>query len=644
MLNRPQEILFVTKNGLVQKDGYSARLGKGQFGIVDKGAPKTALGERVTTVLPSNPNDRLFELILGSSDLTVNRSQSNKAWRSIPFKLSDVVEIKVKTPRNQGSQDELLIGFDGINPDTAIVMQNGDNEVLDICIKGEAIGMLGYDNGEVTVKLYLEAPNEGAFTMHEIIEKGVERLLKTTLIGGVPLTQYVDITPINSTQGALVGTSYRFFELTVADQGRESDKALVQAQYPNYQVERKIYENGVSVYTILALANASIANYSIPAVDVAPNTCENCPTGYTASDAGFVSKVVINDAGADVVETIIDTIAGYVSAEKIGNENGIGTYLVVTSAELTSAQIATFVTANPTASVEFVGALSVICDNNASATTVAWVGGATGTAVSQTYEIQLADDECGNSRLAELQEAFPSLTIAVKQVGGNDVTGGCQTVYTTNVMSNPVFAECDPILLGLYFSEAPAPYQFTYWKPTAKTYNEDALMGIRVKGKVVKFAGDTEEYRYDIPTIYDPIRLAVSSEQGMVNESFASGRLGRFAVKMLSVASKPDNMGMDLRDREERAFVKYTDFPTHKDNNFARLILGEESLLKPFAQYVEYQIRIRTVRISGMFSAEVVENHTYSVVAEVGRHKDVEDVVNALAIASGKNTVYAYQY
>ena len=48
MLNRPQEILFVTNEGAVQKNGFSATLGKGQFGIVDKGAAKSALGEKVT--------------------------------------------------------------------------------------------------------------------------------------------------------------------------------------------------------------------------------------------------------------------------------------------------------------------------------------------------------------------------------------------------------------------------------------------------------------------------------------------------------------------------------------------------------------------------------------------------------------------
>lgn len=660
MLNRPQEILFVTNEGSVQKDGFSATLGKGQFGIVDKGASKSALGEKVTTTLPTTPKDRLFELALGASDLKPNRSQTNKSWRSLPFKLSDVVEIKVKTPVGKGSVDEVLIGYDGINTDTALVFENGDNETLDITLKGDALGMLGYKDGKVTVKLHLRAPNEGAFTMQQIVEEGVELLKKMTLIGGVPITNYVDITPINSTQTALTGTNYSFFYLAVNDEGRESDKGAVQAQYPSYKVERKSWKDGLSTYSILAPSATVLADYEVTLTDIL-KYCEACPDGFTASTDG---KLCVNDG---------------VPVE------------------------------------------------------IAWIEGETGVVLADTYEIQLADDECGQNKLTELQVAYPSLTIAVKGTSSRTVTltgtsgtaniaiagtnylatfatdltttannfvtahatniltatgatvtalagvititdtnlgfptvtitnattnlagtvgaltavttteGRCQTVYTTTVLSNPVFEECDPILLDLYTTEAPSAYNFTHWTKATKVYNEDALMGIRIKGKFNIFAG-AEEYRFDIPNIYDSTRISVSSEVGMVNESYKQGRVGRFAVKMLTVASKPDSLGMDLRDLENRARIHYTMSPVHEDNNIARYLLGEESLLKPTAQYVTYNIWIRTSKIAGMFSKEEVTNQKYIIAAEVGRHLGVEDVVNALATASGVPVVEAFNY
>lgn len=660
MLNRPQEILFVTNEGAVQKDGFSATLGKGQFGIVDKGATKSALGEKVTTTLPASPKDRLFELALGAADLKTGRSLNNKAWRSLPFKLTDVIDIKVKAPQGKGSVDEVLIGYDGINADTALVFENGDNEVLDITLKGEALGMLGYENGTVTVKLHLRAPNEGAFTMQEIVEEGIEILKRTTLIGGIPLTNYVDIAPINSAQTALTGEAFTFFYLSVNDEGRESDKGLVQAQYPLFKVERKSWKDGVSVYSILAPSATVLADFEGLLGDIM-KYCEACPSGYTASADG---KLCVNDG---------------VPVE------------------------------------------------------IAWIEGEEGVAVAETYTLQLADDDCGADKLAELQAAYPNLTIAIQgtatraltlsgtsgtanvNIGGvnylatfatdltttasNFVTahaaailaasgvvvtsaagvlnlagtnllldnvtitnattdlagtlaasvavttteGGCQTVYTTTVLSNPVFDECSPILLDMYFTEAPAPFNFTHWTKASKAYNENALMGIRIKGKFNILAG-SEEYRFEIPNMFDSTRISVSSEVGSVNESYKSGRVGRFAVKMLSVASRPDSLGMDLRDMEHRAFVHYNGYATHNDSNFARFVLGEESLLKPTAQYVTYIIWVRTNKIAGMFSKEEVTNQKYIIAAEVGKHLGVEDVVNALATATGLDAVEAFNY
>ena len=82
----PQTLLFPTNKGGVMANGYSSRLAKGQFGIVDKGASPTALGNVVTNTFSATQKDRLFELRLGSPDLAVTRSQSNKAWSSVPFK------------------------------------------------------------------------------------------------------------------------------------------------------------------------------------------------------------------------------------------------------------------------------------------------------------------------------------------------------------------------------------------------------------------------------------------------------------------------------------------------------------------------------------------------------------------------------
>lgn len=548
----PQTILFVTNEGSVMSNGYSTRLAKGQFGIVDKGATPSALGMAVVNTFPATPKDRLFELKLGIAPLTPTRSQSNKAYSSVPFKLSEIVDIKVNAPKLGISVDEVLIGFDGINVDSELGMSNGDNEVIDITLSGEAIGMLGYKEAKVTVKLYLEAPNTGSFTMHEIVENGVKRLKDIKLLGGVPITEYIDITPVNSKNPATItGTGYTFFKLSVQDAGNASALGLIQAKYPSFEVKRESYSGGISKYVILAPTATVLADYS----------------------------QTINEQGHDC---------------------------------------------------------SGAPDCTGTTTAIAWVAGEVGNAITKGFTIQLADDQCGTDKLAELTAAYPNLTIVVSSAAA------CQTVYSTTVVTNVVSEECSAELRDLFVAEAPAPYEFISWVEAPVTYDPTAHMGIHLKGKTNILAG-TEEYRDELPFTYSSTRISVANAApGTVSESFKMGSNGRFNVKLLSIATEPEAAGGQFYDLEDRTRVYFENRQRLAGNNYGKLVLGQESLLKPTVQYVDYSVRIRTNRFAQSFSGEVVENIDYHILVDACKYQGVEAIVNALATAAGLPTVEAY--
>lgn len=554
----PQTLFFVTNQGSVSTTGGSTRIAKGQLGLVDKGGVPTAAGlPVVTTVTPiATDRNRLYELRLGIAPLTPTRSQSNKAYSTVPFKLSEIVDVKVNYPKMGVSVDEFIIGYNGINPDTALVMSNGDNEVIDITLSGEAIGMLGYPEAKVTVKLYLEAPNTGTFTMHEIVEKGVERLKNVTLVGGVPITNYIDITPVNSTNAATVtGTDLTFYTLKVDDKGNHTALGLVQAQYPGLIVKRETFvpgtaTSGVSTYVVLS---------------------SSLPSAYSLSVAALA------DANCD----------------------GIPEKTVTTS-------------------------------------TIAWVEGATCTAIEEKYTIQLRDTNCGDDRLAELQDAYPNLEIVISNDrDDNPIVGACQTQYETTVLTNVVCEECSPLLRDLFVSEPPAPFGGIHWTPEAKTYDGSALMGIHLKGKVNILAGG-EEYRDELPFVYSSTRLSIANAApGMVSESFNIGTNGRFAVKLMSIATEPEAMGGQFYDMEERTRVYFENRQRLAGNNYGKLVLGQESHLKPTAQYVDYVVRVRTNRFAQAFSGEVVENFDYHILVEAGYATAVHDLLTTLAAGNG---------
>ena len=649
----PQTITFVVNDGQVMTNGYSTRLAKGQFGIVDKGGSPTALGMPVVNSFSTTPKNRLFELKLGIAPLTPTRSQSNKAYSSMPFKLSEIVDIKVNAPQVGITVDEFIIGYDGINADTALVLTNGDNEVIDITLSGEAIGMLGYPGATVTVKLHLEAPNTGTFTMHEIVEKAVLRLKDITLVGGVPITEYLTITPVNSTNTtSVLGQAHQFFTLKVQDNGNHSALGLVQAAYPDHLVKRESYipgtaNAGVSTYVILAPVGTTLSDFE-QVLTTQDGDCGNpdCTTStneisWSAGDTCVAKPKVftlqlgddcngsrlgeVQDANQDL-NVFIDSDADYQDTVYLDGSTGSIIVTLGSTSYTTNYNTSLSQTAD-----DFV-------TNHAAA-----ILAATGLVVtSPGSELLFVGSQAAVSSIVA-SGTLNDGTDGISQQEGTQVTGvACQTVYKTVVFSEVVCEECSPLLRDLFVSDAPVPVGFVHWTEEATVYDEEALMGIFIKSKVNILAG-SEEYRDSLPFVYSSTRLSIANQApGMVTESFSMGTNGRFNVKLLSIATEPEAMGGQFYDMEERTRVYFENRQRLAGNNYGKLVLGQESHLKPLTQYVDYVIRIRTTRFAQSFSGEVVENFDYHILVDACNYGAVQGLINNLADDANLDRVYAY--
>lgn len=277
---------------------------------------------------------------------------------------------------------------------------------------------------------------------------------------------------------------------------------------------------------------------------------------------------------------------------------------------------------------------------------IAWTIGEECNAVSQEYTIQLADTDATGDRLAELQAAFPDLTIAVKQEASVDVAGGCQTVYTTTVTSNIVCEDCDPILRDTFEAEAPKGFEFADWTTADKVYSESALMGIKIEGReTVNVPG--ELIRDSIPFIDTSVRLSVAGGfRSSVFSSFTEGTGDRFAVKVLQRAADLENLGGELWDLEDRDFTYFNGYPRHRSedghqNEYIKLLLGEESVLKGSSQYIVYTLKVQPKSFSQGFAGQLEEAFNYTIAVETGKQAGVEALLNALATGAGIPTVTA---
>lgn len=654
---------FILVKGLTMKNGRSLQLTKGQFGVVDMDAAPNRQGQVVTSNFTGLLNRR-FEMRLGIAPLFPTRSQSDKAMSTPPFKLSEITGLRVAAPSVKGIQtDRFIVGYDGIHADSGIALQNGDNEEISISVEGAAIGMLGYKGGTATVKLYLTAPNEGAFTNQEIVEKAVETFNKMTFIGGVPVTNYVTAKTTNSENVTLTGTSYTYFNLMVPDNGDYTSLALVQGQYPLNKVERTEHIGGMSTYTILAPSATTLADYTVQQGAILAD-CATCPTGYSLDGDLCVATTELTYEWADgdscfakteqYTITLADDECGQ---NRLAELQAAYPELTITVADAgtpsaNSRRVITLSGSSGTANITINGvaylatyatsqtvtAANFVTTHGAAITTAT---GGTVTASGNT--IILTDATIGFPTVA-IANVSGNLagTAAAATVINNTVTGGCMTSYTTTVTTDIVCEDCSPLYNGLFTSEAPESFDMINWTKAPKTYSATAKMGIVFEAKSQIVAGD-ETYRDQLGFLASSVRLNVSGGYpGTISESFNEGRRARFAVKMVRRAQEPEAWGGEFYDWEDRSNVHFTGTKRKEGNNYGNWIQGQESHLDPTKQYIDYVLSVRKVGMSQSFSGEVVENFNFHIVVEVGMHQDVEDILNAMATERGIPTVQAY--
>src|SRR5699024_710964 len=210
-INRAQDRFLPLLNGNVLASGGSLNLAKGQFGIFDvKTSTKNGLARAATL-----DGDGEYQIRVGNDTRRGEKSKS-----TLSFKLKDVVDLKVNAPSLKKSVDEVLIGYDGLNEDTALKFEEGDNEEMTLVLEGPGVGLQGHKDSKVKLKFYFEKALGSDKTDQEIVEDAVRRMKETPTLGGQKLVDLVDITTVNSNNAELSGDAYTYYELDVdCDEG-----------------------------------------------------------------------------------------------------------------------------------------------------------------------------------------------------------------------------------------------------------------------------------------------------------------------------------------------------------------------------------------------------------------------------------------
>lgn len=418
-LHKPFDRHFITIGGQVMTEGSSLGLTRGVVGLFEA-EKATKDGLPSVQSLEGKGRDTKYVLKMGNSYDNVTRSYSNKSQSSIPFRLDQVVAVRASAPdSDEMTVDEVTLGYNGVDEKTGIKFSKGDRKAIFIELCGDYISYLGYPGGKVTVEYVMEADKCNPFeecidcdncdtvNCAPIILNAIEFLQDFELRGGVKMSEAVEITPVKScdTAPTVVETPWDFYQMSVSDMGDNVALAMVKAQYPGKRVIRKNRDGITSTYEIVAPQGTVLPTYK-QSISSLLKDCEDCPSGYTEVEGGVLYAITLEDNGVDetaTVQGVTGAVAG--SAIKYGQVNGVGYYSVLFTEEPDFASLLAEMT-ELAATITKVGETASICTNG-TITQAAWAVTGTCTVSEESYKITVPDNNCGQSRLEELQGYYP---------------------------------------------------------------------------------------------------------------------------------------------------------------------------------------------------------------------------------------------
>ena len=638
MLHAPHTKFHVVST--VLESGYDGNLAKGQLAVVKNKALK-GKGKEVTADFDGMTQKDLIAFEIG--EVTTPNKQRTVEVPYIStgfFPIGNIVDIKAYAPSNVTLKlDHIEIGYDGINESTALFIPEGKAAVMDIVVEGLVASMFFGQESFIIQKRVYRAVGESMQAVTRRLVKELNEEVIPTATGWASttdvLSQFLEIGVIDSTTTTTVGVNSAFSSLTLVNNGDSNALADVQAQYPNYTVVQTARDGDNTTYTIVRpQADPALASYVKTVVDVDGKGCADCLATYSLVDGGHVYHVSIEDDGVDLTTTLAGLVTGETQLDKLGNKDGRGTYAIVMPAIMAQVAIDAIITARPEAEVKYLGEIKDVCSKTTT-TTTAWVAGETCVATTKGFSIIVKDNDCGATRLPELQAAYPDLVITE-----DGVVGGCKRKYNTTVPTNIVCPECSPIFLQPFYGEAPDNFEGISWEAVAETYDADALMGITIKGK--PFFMYPEIYEEDfVPFIETSLKVKSASfgwrEDDILNYTGSQYDVDLEFAKVVFVERAQDvnNLSQSHFGAEDEGKMFGTNKWKHKANLFARTNLSEERILKYHKRLLKYVVEFRDQGLSQGSASRSDITHGFGIMVEEGKHEAIQTILSKLAAKVG---------
>lgn len=321
-----------------------------EFGIFDEDTHLTLSAaninkRRVVYMGVGSPNQRQFTQ--GSKfERLGNPLNADINFRSQPVTTSTVDEVHFATFKKTEKPNVYYLGFNGIDSCQGLKFECGKTYSFNVVAAGRPVRNLFFNDMRelITIDTDCCSPcTTGDCDMEEPCQKYIDKLVAEFNDPNRWLSRFFSAEKVitcGDDLPALTRTTFVEYTLTVADNGDELGLSAVQNAYPTYDIKVKSRQAPYTTYSVIKTTGVPSA---FTQAAVVLQNCATCPSGYTASAAGYAYIVDADNAlltaaagGSTIAK--LSTLAGVTvsSATAINSSTDHTVYSIIAEAPITS--------------------------------------------------------------------------------------------------------------------------------------------------------------------------------------------------------------------------------------------------------------------------------------------------------------------
>jgi hypothetical protein len=657
--------IWVTNSGATSGAVQLNQLSPEQIGVFP--ADDYTPGHYVGTPDPSFKKNKRFFLAQGIQNFEGQSYPNSTRKHDFPrksqeFQASDIVKWEGLKAKRGATTGVVAIGYDGINSQKTINSKYDTKPVIiRIILEGEPIKkFFNAKDGRLVREYSIDkglcagdcaCVDTCGKVPAQTIADGLIQAIKQDKFNNQAISNFIRVSKIQKCASDLSVTPnkiYKKYTTTVSDDGTSTIGFLGGAG--DVQVDKR--EGIDTTYSVWLISTASAPSSVTLTGSVIPD-CETCPTGYTS-----VPEAHVYDIKAPV-GTTIPTLPGINSMTKVGTDGTTDSWVALlnlqwnddaddgTTPEVDVVLADVDALLEPVATTyTYLGKRAEICTSDSS-TTIAWAdSGVTKQSITKDIGITLGDTVCGNSRLTELQGAYPALTITQDAEDGS-----CVHVYKSTFESDLVDPETCDRYEDYTFNEL-EDFDGIKWYDwaavvTAASCEDPAAVdpvccaaGVVIEGAVFNsFYKDCTFGWYNWhPNDALPIKVQVTAHsQDWSNNICDEG------AEFVTVLRQPKiNRGTSgaVVQEYERKNLAYED-KFWQANPYANDINGFQVNAKPFFMYDHYSLTLRRKGHDVSYGINEQNLMTYHFYVKENEGKKLELLINKLIGSSGREDLKA---